>query len=115
MSSREWPLRVQDVIGTILGIQQRISGVTLVEFEADETLIKSVLYDFIVIGEASVNIPESIQQRHPNIPWRFMIGMRNVMAHEYFQVNLARVWATIQEDLPPLVPHLEHILNSESK
>ncbi|HEY9738799.1 MAG TPA: DUF86 domain-containing protein [Trichocoleus sp.] len=115
MSSRAWPLRVQDVIDAISGIQQRILGITLEEFEEDETLIKSVLYDFIVIGEASVNIPEDIQQRHPSIPWRLMIGMRNVMAHEYFQVNLARVWATIREDLPPLVPHLEHILSSKSK
>nr|WP_277882522.1 DUF86 domain-containing protein [Pseudanabaena sp. FACHB-2040] len=112
-STRESPLRVQDVLDAISSIQQRIYGMTLEDFEEDETIIKAVLYDFIVIGEASVNVPETIQRRHPDIPWRFMIGMRNVMAHEYFRVDLARVWATVQEDLVPLIPQLEQLLSSE--
>ena len=44
-----------------------------------------------------------------------MGGMRNITTHEYFQVNLSRVWATIQEDLPTLVPQLQEVLDGEVK
>ena len=44
-----------------------------------------------------------------------MGGMRNIATHEYFQVNLSRVWATIQEDLPTLVPQLQEVLDGEVK
>jgi uncharacterized protein with HEPN domain len=44
-----------------------------------------------------------------------MAGMRNVATHEYFQVNLSRVWATIQEDLPTLVPQLQEVLERETE
>ena len=44
-----------------------------------------------------------------------MGGMRNIATHEYFQVNLSRVWATIQEDLPTLVPRLQEVLESEAE
>jgi uncharacterized protein with HEPN domain len=44
-----------------------------------------------------------------------MGGMRNIATHEYFQVNLSRVWATIQEDLPSLVPQLQEVLESEAE
>ncbi|TRU92147.1 MAG: DUF86 domain-containing protein, partial [Microcystis novacekii Mn_MB_F_20050700_S1D] len=54
------------------------------------------------------------QSRYALIPWRLMAGMRNVATHEYFQVNLSRVWATIQEDLPTLVPQLQEVLESET-
>ncbi|TRU82658.1 MAG: DUF86 domain-containing protein, partial [Microcystis novacekii Mn_MB_F_20050700_S1] len=54
------------------------------------------------------------QSRYALIPWRLMAGMRNVATHEYFQVNLSRVWATIQEDLQILVPQLQEVLESET-
>jgi uncharacterized protein with HEPN domain len=44
-----------------------------------------------------------------------MGGMRNIATHEYFQVNLSRVWATIQEDLPTLLPQLQEVLDSETE
>ena len=72
--------------------------------------MQSVLYNFVIIGEAATNLPDSIQQCHPEIPWRMMSDMRNVMAHEYFQINLKMVWKTIHRSLPPLVPALEAIL-----
>ncbi|BAY03103.1 DUF86 domain-containing protein [Anabaena sp. CCAP 1446/1C] len=66
-----------------------------------------------MIGEASRNIPNEIQSRYPLIPWRLMGGMRNVVTQEYFQVDLNRVWETIQNDLPSLVPHLQEVLERE--
>ena len=74
----------------ISAIEQRTKGITFEEFTKNQTNIKAVLYDFIIIGEATRNVPKEIQSRYPLIPWRLMAGMRNVATHEYFQVNLSR-------------------------
>lgn len=79
---------------------------TFAAFAADEAIAKTVLYNFIIIGEASASIPADIQSCYPEVPWRLMNDMRNVMAHEYFQVNLRLTWGTIQNNLPMVVPQL---------
>jgi uncharacterized protein with HEPN domain len=88
---------------------------TLADFEKDNfQLQKTVFYNFIIIGEASLNIPEQIQARYPHVPWRVMVAMRNVMAHEYFQINRQIVWHIIKNNLPPLIVQLEDIWERES-
>jgi uncharacterized protein with HEPN domain len=113
MPSREWPLRVQDILESITEIEESVRGITFEDFAKNQMLMKAVLYDLIIIGEASSHIPNEIQSRYPLVPWRLMKGMRNVATHEYFQMDLRRVWATIQEDLPLLVPQLQNILEDK--
>lgn len=114
MPSRDWRFRIQDIVASITEIEQRAKDITFEEFAKNQTIVKAVLYDFVVIGEATRNVPDEIQSRYPLIPWRLMGGMRNVVTHEYFQVNLSRVWETIQNDLPSLVPELEEVLEREN-
>jgi len=73
------------------------------------------VHDFVVIGEATRTVPDQIQNRYPDIPWRLMAGMRNVVTHDYFQIDLARVWETIQDDLPRLVSQLQEVLECEAR
>ena len=114
MSSRSWQLRVQDILNAIFSIQQRTAGITLEEFAADEMLFESILYKFIVIGEAARNVPPEIQALAPKIPWRLMGDIRNVVTNEYFQTKLRIVWDGIQNELPPLVEPLQNLLESEA-
>lgn len=111
MCSRAWHLRVQDILIAIAAIQRHTANITFGKFIANEVLVQAVLYNYIIIGEATRNIPREIQTFAPEIPWRVMGDMRNVMAHEYFRVNLEIVWDGIQTDLPPLVPQLQELLN----
>ncbi|MBR8827291.1 MAG: DUF86 domain-containing protein [Gomphosphaeria aponina SAG 52.96 = DSM 107014] len=113
MPSRDWPLRINDILQSIAAIQQRIAGMTFEEFQKDETIIKAILYDFIIIGEASINVPAEIQFSSPNIPWGLMRDARNLIAHEYFRINLDVIWDIIRNDLPPLVPQLQNLLETE--
>jgi len=53
------------------------------------------------------------QEKHPQIPWKKMIGLRNRLIHGYFDINLDIVWDTIAEDLPPLVADLEEIISQK--
>ena len=109
MPSRDWRILLQDILESITEIEQRTKGMTFEEFAKNQTTVKAVLQDFIIIGEATRNVPKEIQSRYPLFPWRLMGGMRNVATHEYFPVNLSRVWATIQEDLLTLVPQLQEV------
>jgi len=60
-----------------------------------------------VIGEAATHLPIEIQEQYKDIPWGMMKGIRNVVAHEYFGIDLKIVWKTVKEDLPALKKLLE--------
>jgi uncharacterized protein with HEPN domain len=110
LSSRSPYQRIQDILTAITSIQQRTANLSFDEFQQQETIAKAVLYDLIIIGEAATNVPAEIRQKTPNIPWRAMSDMRNVMAHEYFQVNLKITWSTITNNLPTVVQPLNELL-----
>jgi uncharacterized protein with HEPN domain len=109
VSSRDWHNRIEDILSAIESIQKRTASMNFDEFSNNETIVKAVLYDLIIIGEAAINIPTDIQTLSPELPWRLMSDMRNIMAHEYFQVNLRITWSTIQNNLPPLIDPLQKL------
>jgi uncharacterized protein with HEPN domain len=86
---------------------------TFEQFCADQRTAEAVQFNFIVIGEAARNIPDDVVARHPELPWREMRGLRNVVAHGYFHVSLAILWQTITTDLAPLVEPLQALLDGE--
>ncbi|MDY6936753.1 MAG: DUF86 domain-containing protein [Cyanobacteriota bacterium] len=113
MPSRDWRLRVRDILESIEEILQRTADLEFEEFRHNRTIVKAVLYDVGIIGEASRNIPSEVRYWYPQIPWRLMGDMRNIIFHEYFQIELEIVWRTIQNNLPALVPQLQEILDRE--
>jgi uncharacterized protein with HEPN domain len=112
VSSRTWRNRIQDILSAIGSIQANTDGMNFKTFSENETITKATLYDLIIIGEASTNLPPEIQALAPEIPWRLMSDMRNIMAHEYFQVNLRITWSTVQNNLPTIVEPLKRLLES---
>jgi uncharacterized protein with HEPN domain len=79
------------------------------DFLADKRTQQAVVMSLIIIGEAATKVMEgyaAFAQAHPDVPWRNMRGMRNRMAHGYFDINLDVVWDTAQEWLPDLLKQL---------
>jgi uncharacterized protein with HEPN domain len=83
------------------------------DFQRDDKTIDAVIRNFIIIGEAARHVPDEILDKYPNIPWRIMGDMRNFAVHEYWGVEMRTIWKTIREDLPPLLPELNQIVDSE--
>lgn len=83
---------------------------TLNQFRKDQRTIDAVIRNFEIIGEAAGHIPETIQEKFPELAWLEMRGMRNIMIHEYFGVSLPIIWRTITHDLNPLVDGLKQLL-----
>ena len=74
----------------------------------------AILKSIEIIGEAASRVSAGTKEAHPEIPWREIIGMRNRLVHAYFDVNLIRVWDTVQEDLPALIAQLEPLVPPEA-
>jgi uncharacterized protein with HEPN domain len=110
MPAREWKSRIEDILDAIRDIEQLTEDMTCGTFCADNKTVKAVLYNTAVIGEAARHVPPDFRALHPEISWREMADMRNVVIHEYFGVDLEILWETIQHELPPLKTLLQKIL-----
>lgn len=85
------------------------------EFLNDRKTQQAVIWNILVIGEAATNLLKeygSFVGRFPDIPWKSMKGMRNRMAHGYFDINLDVVWDTVHLSLPDLLEHLPEVLEA---
>lgn len=114
MPPRDWRLRVKDILEAIAEIQSETTGMTLETFGADRRTVRSVAYSLTVIGEAARRVPDSVQIRYPDIPWAAMSGLRNVLVHEYFGIELTVIWSTILVDLPMVRLKLAELLDQET-
>lgn len=109
---REWIFRLQDIIQSAKRIMDFIRDLNYEQLEQDHKTVDAVLRNLTIIGEAATHIPQAIRDKHPHVPWDEMRRMRNIVVHEYFGVSLSVVWQTSREDIPPLVPQLQAILDS---
>ena len=102
MPYRSWKFRIDDIIEAIDKIERYTRGIDFDEWQQDEKTVDAVIRNIEVIGEASSQLPIEIQEQYKDIPWSMMKGIRNVVAHEYFGIDLEIVWKTVKEDLPVL-------------
>jgi uncharacterized protein with HEPN domain len=80
------------------------------KFIEDDKTSSAVIRKFEIIGEATRNIPDWIREKHPHIPWKRMVGMRDRLIHAYFGIDYRLVWDTIKLEIPKLKLELEKML-----
>lgn len=83
---------------------------TLDRYLADENLRLAVERRIEIIGEAARRISEGFKLAHPEVPWRQIIGQRNVLIHDYDEIEHERIWNLAARDIPVLIAHLEPLL-----
>ena len=86
-----------------------VEGLGKADFLEDKRSQQAVIMSLIIVGEAATKVMDShpdFAQEHPQVPWRSMRGMRNRMAHGYFDIDLDMVWNTVQNALPDLLSQL---------
>lgn len=102
MPERGWKFRVHDIIEAIDKITQYITTASTALWIDDAKTVDAVIRNLEIIGEAASRIPLETQQKHQDIPWQLMKDMRNILAHEYFGVDLGIIERTVHEDLQKL-------------
>jgi len=107
---RDYTLYLKDIVGAIESIEGFIAGMELEAFQTDDKTTSAVMRKLEIIGEAVKQLPDEIRQKHPNIPWKEMAGMRDKLIHFYFGVDYHLVWKTITERLPQVKQEIQKVL-----
>ena len=110
MIKRNTLVYLKDILESIERIENYTKSVKEENFYEDLQLQDAVLKRLEIIGEAVKNIPASIRKKYPEIPWKEMAGLRDVLVHEYFGVNQKRVWKVVAKRLSPLKEQIAKIL-----
>ncbi len=84
------------------------------DLQSNEVLRYAVERNFEVIGEAAKRIPDSVKTHCPELPWKEMTGMRDVIIHEYDEIDIDQVWNTITQDIPHSLEIIEQLLREDA-
>ena len=101
---------VEDMLQACEDIEKAMHGITFKEFENDMFRYRATERLFEILGEAANRIPKELQEHYSNIPWKNIIGMRNIIIHTYEKVDISTLWGAGKKDLAGLKKVLEKML-----
>jgi uncharacterized protein with HEPN domain len=104
------PAYLWDMLEAARAIRQFVQGLSLPQYQRDLLVRSAVERQLEILGEAARRVSEPFKKDHPQVPWRQIVGLRNVLAHEYGDINQARLWAVAAERLPALIVDLEQLV-----
>lgn len=97
---------IEHILESIGYIQHYLKGITEKEFCSSVQLQDAVIRRIEIIGEAVKNIPVEIKNNYPKIHWKKIVGMRDILIHEYFGIDLELTWRVAKQDIPKLKTHI---------
>ena len=99
---RDFRLYLDDILDAIAQIRSYVHGMSQEDFAHDRKTQDAVVRNLEIIGEAAGNLPEEVLKKIPQIEWRKIKALRNILIHEYFGINLSIVWDLVQNKLGSL-------------
>ncbi len=101
--SREWRLYVADMKACCARVEEYTAGLSREEFESRRIVYDATLRNLELLGEAARHVPEEARKRAPDIPWRRIVGVRNVLIHGYLGIDNDVVWDIFRNEVGKLV------------
>ena len=102
---------VRDIVEAMEKAQRFTNGMDYSDFAGDERTIFAVARALEIVGEATKNVPDNTRKRFPQVPWRLMAGMRDVLIHGYFDIDVEVLWKTATERVSQVMPVVQSCLN----
>ncbi|MCL5986325.1 MAG: DUF86 domain-containing protein [Actinobacteria bacterium] len=109
MTGRDYKLFIEDIFNSIEKIEDYVEGMDFDKFIADGKTVDAVIRNLEIIGEAAKNVPAAIRDENPEIPWGRLVGLRNIVSHAYFGIDLKIIWQIITKNLPEIKPLIEEL------
>ena len=100
------------IIESIQLIEEYARDLTPKGFQTNRAMQDAIIRRLEIIGEAVKNLASPFKTKYPEIPWKQMAGMRDILIHEYFDVDLSLTWSVVKRELPSIEKHLQEILES---
>lgn len=107
-------IRLSHMLEAARALIQMMAGITREDFTSDIKLHWAATRGIGIIGEAAARISDDMRRKAPLVPWSQMIGMRNILVHAYFNVDLDMVFDVVNIELPELIPKIEALLAENS-
>lgn len=107
---KDYKAYLRHILDSIMLIENYTRNLSFEEFEKDRKTIDAVIRNFEIIGEASSKLPKEFREKYPEIPWKSIIGLRNVLIHDYFGVDVVAVWENIRQKLRELEQQIKSII-----
>lgn len=105
--------RLQDILDAIRNIQKYAQRGRRV-FETEELIQIWMVHNIQIIGEAACRLSREFTSRHSSIPWKDIVGMRNIIVHDYFGIDCDAVWQVVEKDIPELKRRIEQIVTADN-
>jgi len=99
---RELKAYFEDTLNAIEKIERYTFGMSKVEFNQNEIVLDAVVRNLEIIGEAVMKLPAEVRAEYNDIPWRKIAGLRDILIHEYFGININIIWDVVENKLSPL-------------
>lgn len=112
MSKRDARLFINDMLEAIEKVERYTAGLSYEDFQQTDMIIDAVVRNLEIIGEAARNIPVEMRENQHVIDWSRVVGFRNIVIHEYFDVDLEIVWTIATKQLAQLKSALQEMLSN---
>jgi len=110
---RDWKVYIEDIVTAVDKIERYIADYNLDLFLENSEKQDAVIRNLEIIGEAAGKVPDTIKENCQNVEWRKIVGLRNILIHEYFGVSIPMVWDIVQNKLTHLRIACQDLLNGD--
>ena len=102
---------IEDTLEAINKIESYINDLDYESFSQNNMVIDAVIRNLEIIGEAIKNISDDVKKKYPTVPWKRMVGLRNIITHAYFGIDLENIWKIITQNISEVKPDIIKIFD----